>query len=74
MMKPTMSRALRMMQQMTPYNSRHAAAAFMREFDRAAQRGDLHACEHGHVECSTMPRGPCFDEVLSNFPDIDGSD
>jgi len=57
-----------------PYTNPLSAAAFMRAFDQAAQRCDLYACEHDHSECSTHHHGPCFDEVLANFPDIDGSD
>lgn len=28
-------------------------------------------CEHGHAFCSTALHGPCYDEVLTVYPDLD---
>jgi hypothetical protein len=28
-----------------------------------------HSCKYGHLECSTVLSGPCFEEVLSQLTD-----
>ena len=30
----------------------------------------LYPCCYGHLECSTYRGGPCFDETLGNFPEL----
>ena len=27
-------------------------------------------CKHGHIDCSTVPGGRCYDETLVNFPEL----
>lgn len=54
-----------------PYTNKRAAAAFMRDYHDAAISRSLHDCEHGHLDCSIRDRGPCFDEVLTAFPESD---
>jgi len=48
--------------------SRRAAEIWLRDFyatDRA------HPCGYGHHDCSTYDGGPCLDETLGNFADLE---
>jgi hypothetical protein len=31
----------------------------------------MHPCQHGHLNCSYVQGGPCVDELLANFPELD---
>jgi hypothetical protein len=28
-------------------------------------------CRHGHINCSTRDGGPCFDETITTFPELE---
>ena len=53
------------------YTIKRSAERFLKQLDKAnATCGGAYSCEHGHLGCSTFERGPCMDEVLSNFPEL----
>lgn len=39
----------------------------------AAHRSDRPGCHcvYGHIDCSYTPNGPCFNEFLSEHPELD---
>lgn len=41
--------------------------------EAVATADELFSCEHGHSQCSTEKGGPCLDEVLQQYPELDNS-
>lgn len=37
-------------------------------FDDAQANDCMAPCKHGHINCSYKSGGPCFDELLANYP------
>ena len=56
---------------MNAYTIKSAAEKFLRDYYRLANIDRLKECEHDHLECSTHKHGPCFNEVLASFPELD---
>jgi hypothetical protein len=50
--------------------SRKRATQWFALYERTRDADKLVPCEHGHLECSTHRNGPCMDEVLSTYPDL----
>jgi hypothetical protein len=51
--------------------TRGGAELFLQKHARAER---LYPCYLDHPECSTSRGGPCVDETLGNFPDVDVKD
>lgn len=50
------------------FPSLSAARAFLSRVRDARQD---HYCAHGHHGCSDHDGGPCFDEVLNTYPELE---